>query len=51
MENESIVVGRNAVIEALRAGVKIDKVFIAKGETDTALGYIASVAREAGAVV
>ncbi|MCL2080378.1 MAG: 23S rRNA (guanosine(2251)-2'-O)-methyltransferase RlmB, partial [Oscillospiraceae bacterium] len=42
---------RNAVIEALRAGVKIDKVFIAKGETDTALGYIASVAREAGAVV
>ena len=43
--------GRNAVIEALRAGVTLDKVFIAKGETDRTLRHIASAAREAGAVV
>ena len=29
--------GRNAVIEALRAGTQIDKIFIMKGEVDTAL--------------
>ena len=48
---EGIIEGRNAVIEALRAGVNIDKVFIAKGETDKVLGHIASSARTAGAVV
>lgn len=37
MENEiknDIIEGRNAVIEALRVGRSIDKIFIAKGETD-----------------
>jgi len=48
---EDTIEGRNAVVEALRAGVAIDKVFIAKGETDSALRHIASVAREAGAAV
>ena len=43
--------GRNAVLEAVRAGVAIDKVFIAKGETDSALRHIASTVREAGAAV
>ena len=46
-----IIEGRNAVIEALRAGRPIDKIFIAKGETDAALGHIASKARGAGSVV
>ena len=50
-ENDGIIEGRNAVIEALRAGVTIDKIFIAKGETDAALGHIASAAREKGIVV
>ena len=50
-ENDGIIEGRNAVIEALRAGVTIDKIFIAKGETDSALGHIASAAREKGIVV
>jgi len=49
--DEDIIEGRNAVVEALRAGVAIDKVFIAKGEADSALRHIASVAREAGAAV
>ena len=50
-ENDGIIEGRNAVIEALRAGVTIDKIFIAKGETDATLGHIASTAREKGIVV
>lgn len=49
---EGIIEGRNAVIEALRAGRVIDKVYIAKGEKDdSTLGHIASKARDAGAVV
>ena len=53
-ENEiknDIIEGRNAVIEALRVGRSIDKIFIAKGETDKTLGHIASKAREVGIVV
>ena len=51
-DNDSgMIEGRNAVVEALRAGVVIDKVFIAKGETDSTLLFIASSARGAGAVV
>jgi len=50
-ENDGVIEGRNAVIEALRAGVTIDKIFILKGETDATLGHIASTAREAGIVV
>ena len=41
LKNE-IVEGRNAVIEALRAGRAIDKIYLAKGETDKTLGHIAS---------
>ena len=33
-EADGIIEGRNAVIEALRAGASIDKIFIQKGETD-----------------
>ena len=43
--------GRNAVTEALRAGARIDKIFILKGATDSILGHIASKARAAGIVV
>ena len=43
--------GRNAVIEALRAGRPIDKIYIAKGDVDKTLGHIASKAREKGVVV
>ena len=53
-ENEiknDIIEGRNAVIEALRAGRAIDKIFIAKGDVDKTLGHIASKAREKGVVV
>ncbi len=48
---DGIIEGRNAVIEALRSGVGIDKIYLQKGEADKALGHIASTARAAGAVV
>ena len=50
-EADGLIEGRNAVIEALRAGTTIDKIYIARGETDAALGHIASAAREKGVVV
>ena len=46
-----LIEGRNAVIEALRAGRTIDKIFIAKGDVDKTLGHIASKALSAGIVV
>ena len=39
------------MIEALRAGTPIDKIFLARGETDAALGHIAAAARDKGVVV
>ncbi len=50
-EADGLIEGRNAVIEALRAGEHIDKIYLQKGETDKTLGHIASKARAAGAVV
>ena len=50
-EADGIIEGRNAVIEALRSGAAIDKIYLAKGETDKTLGHIASKARAAGVVV
>ena len=50
-EADGLIEGRNAVIEALRAGESIDKIYLAKGETDKTLGHIASTARAAGVVV
>ena len=50
-EADGVIEGRNAVVEALRAGVTIDKIFIMKGDTDATLGHIASTAREKGIVV
>ena len=50
VKNE-LIEGRNAVIEALRAGRAIDKIFLAKGDVDKTLGHIASKARAAGIVV
>ncbi len=50
-DRDDIIEGRNAVVEALRAGRVIDKIFIQKGDTDKTLGHIASRAREAGIVV
>ena len=50
-DRPDLVEGRNAVIEALRAGRPVDKIYMASGETDRTLGHIAAKAREAGVVV
>ena len=50
-DREDLIEGRNAVAEALRAGRTIDKLFVARGETDRALARIVSRAREQGIVV
>ena len=50
-EADGVIEGRNAVIEALRAGTAIDKIYLAKGDTDSVLGHIANTARANGVVV
>ena len=50
-EADGIIEGRNAVLEALRAGTPVDKIFLARGETDAALAHIAASARDRGVVV
>ena len=50
-EADGVIEGRNAFIEALRAGTAIDKIYLAKGDTDSALGHIANTARANGVVV
>ncbi len=48
---EDLIEGRNAVAEAIRAGRTIDKLFVARGETDRTLARIVARAREQGIVV
>ena len=48
---EGRIEGRNAVAEAIRSGVSIDKLYIAKGETDRTLARLAADAKLTGAVV
>lgn len=50
-EQETLLEGRNAVAEALKAGRTIDKVFLADGAVDHGLRRLASLAKNAGAVV
>lgn len=48
IQNEGYIEGRNAVLEALKAGRPIDKLFVAKGDTDGSLSRIAAMAKKAG---
>ncbi len=50
-EADGIIEGRNAVLEALRTNTPIDKLYLARGETDSALGHLASTAKNKGIVV
>ena len=49
--SEGMIEGRNAVSEAMKSGRTINKVFLADGDTDKALGRLAAMAKDAGAVV
>ena len=46
-----LIIGRNAVSEALRADRPIDKILVAKGERNGSIGKILSVSREKGIVI
>jgi len=48
---DGMIEGRNAVVEALRAGVAIDKIYLLKEDGSATLGHIASTARARGVVV
>ena len=48
---EGMIEGRNAVTEAIRSGRTINKVFLADGDTDRALGRLAAMAKDDGEVV
>lgn len=48
---ENIVAGRNPVIELLRSGRTVEKIFVAKGSMEGSISVIMSMAREKGIVV
>ena len=50
-EADGLIEGRNAVTEALRAGTPIDKIYVARGDTDRTLSQIVALAKSAGIVV
>ena len=45
---EGLFIGRNAVIELLKSGREVDRVFVRKGERDGSLSLIAALALEKG---
>ena len=45
---ENVVAGRNAVMEALKNGQRVDTVFLAKGATGGSIGKIVAMAKDGG---
>ena len=50
-EDAEIIVGRNSVLEALRAGRSLNKILVAKGERQGSVREIISQARELGLII
>lgn len=50
-EHEGLIIGRNAVSEALKSGRAIDSLLVAKGERGGSVGAIIAACREAGVVI
>ena len=48
---EDRIEGKNAVMEALKAGRPLDKIYIVKGEQDKAIRFIVQKGKAAGAVI
>ena len=46
--SENVIIGRNPVLEAMRTGRTIDKLYIRQGAPDAGIGRIVSMARRAG---
>ncbi|MBR1694205.1 MAG: 23S rRNA (guanosine(2251)-2'-O)-methyltransferase RlmB, partial [Selenomonas sp.] len=47
---EDVLIGRNAVAEALKAGRTINKLFIAEGDREGSIGEILAMAKERGVI-
>lgn len=50
-EKQDLIIGRNAVAEALQSGREIDTVFLLRGEKNPALTRLAAICRDKGGVV
>lgn len=50
-EGQDLIIGRNAVTEAVKGGREIDTLFIANGDRSGSIGMIMGLAREKGIVV
>ena len=50
-EKQDLIIGRNAVAEALQSGREIDTVFLLRGEKNLALTRLAAIYRDKGGVV
>ncbi|MBR1397172.1 MAG: 23S rRNA (guanosine(2251)-2'-O)-methyltransferase RlmB, partial [Selenomonadaceae bacterium] len=48
--NEDIIIGRNAIMEALKAGRRVNRLLIADGSRDGSVQKIISLAKEAGVI-
>ncbi len=51
IQNDNLIIGRNAVIELLKSGREIENILIAKGEREGSVNRILAMAREKGVVV
>lgn len=51
VEENSVIAGRNAVLEALSAGVELDKMFVADRQQAGSINKIVALARQRGVVV
>lgn len=46
--NLDLIIGRNAILEALRAGRELDTLFVAKGDRTGSIGKVIALCRDAG---
>lgn len=51
INNDTLIIGRNAVIELLKSGREVENVLVAKGEREGSVNRIISMCREKGIVV
>ena len=51
MLDDNLIFGRNAVMELLKSGRSVNKIFIAEGSHDGSIQKIFSLAKTAGVVV
>lgn len=51
IQNDNLIIGRNAVLELLKSGREIENVLVAKGEKEGSINKIISMCREKGIVV